>query len=250
MPTPRIIDLGRLSYADAYAQQLAHHEEVLAARESPSSHPTSDIHHPTSPDPGRILLVEHDPPVITISRRANARAHLLAAPDQLAAAGVELAETDRGGDITYHGPGQLIAYPILDLNFYHLGLHAYMRLLEQSIIDTIAKWGITGERDPAATGVWISPSHPTSLPSGPSKIAALGVRIRRWVSMHGLALNVTTNLDHFNLIVPCGLAGRGVTSMKQELGPGCPSMDEAKRALSRALVTNLEQARTAPTRPE
>ncbi len=274
MPAPRIIDLGRMSYADAYALQLAHHEEVLAARElaASSSHPTSHIPHPTSADPGRILLVEHDPPVITISRRAGARDHLTATPDMLARAGVTIAETDRGGDITYHGPGQLVVYPILDLNYYHLGLHAYMRLMEQAIIDTIATWGITGERDPSATGVWVRgqasrdqgikvsrgkdevassalPSIPqsldTSIPS--SKIAALGVRVRRWVSMHGLALNVSTNLDHFNLIVPCGLAGRGVTSMNQLLGTQCPTMDEVKRTLSENLATRLHEAALVAT---
>ena len=268
MSSHRIIDLGRLSYADAYAIQLAHHEEVLAARSSvpPSSHLTSDISHLTSPDPGRILLVEHFPPVITISRRVSARAHLLATAEQLARAGVELAETDRGGDITYHGPGQLVAYPILDLNYYHLGLHAYMRLLEQSIIDTIAKWGIVGERDPAATGVWISeqwkvdsghqssnrasecPLSTLHSPlSAPSKIAALGVRVRRWVSMHGLALNVTTNLDHFNLIVPCGLPGRSVTSMQQLLGAQCPTMAEVKLALVESLIRRLGAISTLQT---
>ncbi len=256
MPSPRVIDLGHRPYADAYALQLAHHEEVLAARDA------------GTPDPGRILLVEHDPPVITISRRAGARDHLTATPDQLAHAGVEVAQTDRGGDITYHGPGQLVVYPILDLNYYHLGLHAYMRLMEQAIIDTLATWHILGERDPSATGVWVRtngsthqgthaqseesaaassalPSIPQSLdPSIPSsKIAALGVRVRRWVSMHGLALNITTNLDHFNLIVPCGLAGRCVTSLHHELGDASPSMGEAKSFLCRSLIARLDQAR-------
>ncbi len=270
MPAPRIIDLGHLSYADAYAQQVAHHEEVLAARDSalPPSHLKSQISNLKSPaDPGRILLVEHDPPVITISRRAGVRDHLTATPDMLARAGVTIAETDRGGDITYHGPGQLVVYPILDLNYYHLGLHAYMRLLEQAIIDTIAMLGITGERDPSATGVWVQsqplkvqciqasggkgeiassvfPSMPqcldASMPS--SKIAALGVRVRRWVSMHGLALNVNTNLDHFNFIVPCGLAGRGVTSLERELGPRCPSMNDVKRELTNRLTARLQEA--------
>jgi lipoyl(octanoyl) transferase len=232
MPSPRVIDLGRISYLDAYQVQLSHHEEVLAARES------------GAPDPGRILLVEHDPPVITISRRPEARQHLMATPEQLARAGVEVQETDRGGDITYHGPGQLIAYPILDLNHYHLGLHTYMRLLEQSIIDTIATWGIPGERDPKATGVWVR-ALPPQDESSPGKIAALGVRVRRWVSMHGLAVNVTPNLEHFNLIVPCGLAGRGVTSMQKQLGSRCPPMEEFKRVLAASLTTQLLQASAA-----
>lgn len=258
---PRIINLGRIAYADAYALQLAHHEEVLAARES------------ATPDPGRILLVEHDPPVITISKRADAPKHLLATPRMLEQAGVTVAETDRGGDITYHGPGQLVVYPILDLNVYHLRLHDYMRLLEQSIIDAIAEWGVTGERDPSATGVWVrgeangakgsnganaesdrSLSAPFArfAPFGPSKVAALGVRIRRWVSMHGLALNITTNLDHFGLIVPCGLAGRPVTSLHRLLGDRCPSMEDAKSVLCASLVRNLHTHAAArpPARAE
>lgn len=243
-----------MAYADAYALQLAHHEEVLAARET------------SAPDAGRILLVEHDPPVITISKRADAPKHLLATPQMLERAGVTVAETDRGGDITYHGPGQLVVYPILDLNVYHLRLHDYMRLLEQSIIDAIAMWGVVGERDPSATGVWVrrvedeegraegvkrtravvgssnnqALSPPSALPlAHSSKLAALGVRIRRWVSMHGLALNVSTNLDHFGLIVPCGLAGRPVTSLRKLLGERCPSMADTKRVLCESLVRNL-----------
>jgi lipoyl(octanoyl) transferase len=212
-----------MPYADAYAVQTAHHEEVLAARES------------GSPDAGRILLVEH-PPVITVSRRAGARAHLIASESDLAVAGVMLAETDRGGDITYHGPGQLVVYPILDLNVYHLGLHAYMRLLEQAVIDTLAEFGLAGRRDPGATGVWLTPT---------AKIAAMGVRIRRWVSMHGLALNVSCDLDHFNLIVPCGLAGRGVTSLVAELGARCPGMDAVKTTICDALMVRLNEARAA-----
>jgi lipoyl(octanoyl) transferase len=150
-----------------------------------------------------------------------------------------VAETDRGGDITYHGPGQLVAYPILDLNAFGLRLHSYMRFLEDVVIATIAGFGITGVRDPGATGVWVAPERggaEASAPGGAArKICAMGVRVSRWVSMHGLALNVTTNLAHFDLIVPCGLAGRAVTSMERELGAACPSMDEVKAALVRSL---------------
>jgi lipoyl(octanoyl) transferase len=227
--TPSVIDLGRVSYSNAYQIQLAHHEEVLAARDS------------GTPDPGRILLVEHDP-VITISRRAGAAAHLLATAAQLERAGVAVAETDRGGDITYHGPGQLVVYPILDLNFYQLGLHAYMRLLEQTVIDTLAGFGVAGERDPTATGVWVRPRE--GPPDGPAaKIAAMGVRVRRWVSMHGLSLNVAPDLRHFDLIVPCGLAGRGVTSLEAELAPDCPSMPQAKESIAASLTALLAKAR-------
>jgi lipoyl(octanoyl) transferase len=167
--------------------------------------------------------------VITVSRRPGARTHLLADEARLAREGVTVAETDRGGDITYHGPGQLVVYPIVDLNRLGLGLHAYMRALEGAVIDLCADLGLDAARDPAATGVWI----------GPSKLAAMGVRVRRWVTLHGLALNVTTDLSHFDLIVPCGLAGRGVTSIERELGGRCPAMDIVKQELGRLLGVRL-----------
>lgn len=209
-------DLGRMNYVDALALQRQVHAEVVSGREGASE--------------GRarmaLLLVEHDPPVITISRRPGARQHLIATDAQLRAAGVEIAETDRGGDITYHGLGQLVVYPIFDLNALGFRLASYMRFLEQIVIDVLARFDIEGVRDPNATGVWVRNCAASS-----SKICALGVRVSKWVSMHGLALNVTTNLDHFNLIVPCGLVGRGVTSMQRELKERTPSMDEVKRAM-------------------
>jgi len=233
----RVIDLGRMDYAQAYALQVAHHEEVLAAREAGGGGDSDDARGPS--DPGRILLVEHDPPVITISRRQGVEGHLLAGRELLSAMGIEVRETDRGGDITYHGPGQLVVYPILDLNRYRLRLHDYMRLLEQAVIDTVGGFGVVAERDPppgSATGVWVA----GSVLGGPAKVCAMGVRIRRWVSLHGLALNVTTDLEHFRLIVPCGLAGRGVTSLQQELGAACPGMAAVKRALVENLTGALE----------
>lgn len=216
MPCIPVTDLGRMPYSEAYAVQLAHHDRVLAARETDGPH-------------AHLLLVEHAPPVITISRRTDARHHLLASPAMLERAGVTVAETDRGGDITYHGPGQLVVYPIVDLNFHGLGLHDYMRLLEASVIDACAAFGLATVRDPTATGVWTS---------GGRKVCAMGVRVRRWVTLHGLAINVTTNLDHFRLIVPCGLAGREVTSLEHEL-PHPPTIQQVKDALVRTLTARL-----------
>lgn len=213
------IDLGPLSYAEAYQRQTEHHVAVLANRES-NAFPA-----------GIILTVEH-PPVITISRRPNATTHLLASRDFLASQGIAVEETDRGGDITYHGPGQLVVYPIIDLNRVHLGLHDYMRLLEQVVIDTCETYGVIGHRDPGATGVWVQ--HNNQL----AKVAAFGVRVRRWVSMHGLALNVTTNLQHFSYIVPCGLAGRPVTSLQQLLTNHTPAME----AVRSEVVHRLQRA--------
>lgn len=218
-------DLGRASYAAGLSAQAEAFERVLGARGSgaPSG---------AQARAGEVLLVEHDPPVITVSRRPGARDNLLATPAMLASLGVDVAETDRGGDITYHGPGQLVVYPIVDLNALGWNLHRYMRELEGAVIRACARWGVEGRRDPSATGVWI----------GEAKVCAMGVRVRRWVTSHGLALNVAPALDHFNLIVPCGLAGRPVTSLARELGDACPPMDDVKSAL-------LEELRSAMVGP-
>jgi len=225
-PSPPLIvrDLDRMAYAEAFALQKQLQQEVIATRaERQDGYETMA---------GYLLLVEHDPPVITVSRRKTARQHLVATPDMLERAGIEVAETDRGGDITYHGPGQLVVYPILDLNRLGLRLHGYMRLLEEIVIDALARFNIRGQRDESATGVWVTPAGDDDDDAAAAKICAMGVRVSRWVSMHGLALNVTTNLQHFQLIVPCGLAGRRVTSMSALLGEACPSMNEVKHAVA------------------
>ncbi|MDG1838234.1 MAG: lipoyl(octanoyl) transferase LipB [Phycisphaerales bacterium] len=198
-------DLGTMSYGEALAMQRALQQEIIAGRGGELR-------------TGHLLFVEHTPPVITISRRAAASTHLLGTPDMLREAGVEVHETDRGGDITYHGPGQLVVYPILDLNLLELRLHGYMRWLEDRVLEVLAHFDIDGHRDADATGVWV----------GGRKICAIGVRVSRWVSMHGLALNVAPDLDHFKLIVPCGLRDREVTSMSRELGSNCPTMEAVK----------------------
>ncbi len=213
-----LVDLGRMAYAPAFERQRALHDAIVASREA------------GAPRIGTLVLVEHDPPVITVSRRPEARGHLLASGELLARHGVEVAETDRGGDITYHGPGQLVAYPIFDLNTLGLNLHAYMRMLEQAVIDTCSEVGVRTVRDPGATGVWTV----GSTGEAQAKIAALGVRVRRWVTMHGLALNVSTNLEHFDFIVPCGLAGRSVTSLEREL-KSTVQMEAVKASLVGAL---------------
>src|SRR5262245_58353646 len=197
-----------MRYRDALQLQRQWLDTITREREA-----AEQREQPITRSPGVILLLEHDPPVVTITARQGAASHLVASPETLARAGIEVEETDRGGDITYHGPGQLIAYPILDLNLLRLRLHDYMRLLESAVIDTCASFGIAAQRDACATGVWV-PQHnghaaPTSngtcATSTAAKICAMGVRIRRWVSMHGLALNVSTDLSHFDHIVPCGL---------------------------------------------
>lgn len=223
-PQLRAWDVGRISYSDAYALQLALHARLVAARESGGG-------------PASLLLLEHDPPVVTVSRRPSAAGNVLLSREALEARGVELAETDRGGDVTWHGPGQLVAYAIADLNAVGLRIHGWMRLLEQCVIGTIAHWGIAGARDESATGVWVG-GHDGQ---GGRKICALGVRVSRWCTFHGLALNVAPDLRHFDSIVPCGLVGRPVTSMEAELGgAGCaPPIAHVKRTLARACADAL-----------
>ncbi len=224
-----VIDLGRISYADAYAIQRVAQEEVIAAR---------GVGDPNRASAGRIYLLEHDPAVVTVSRRVGAAKNVLVSAERLAALGIDLVETDRGGDVTWHGPGQIVVYLVLDLNKLGLRIHGYLRLLEQAVIDTLAGLGVAAARDETATGVWV----------GSRKICAMGVRLSRWVSMHGIALNVEPDLSQFDLIVPCGLVGRGVTSLKRELADRCPSIAEMKALLAAKLVAALEDAATAAGR--
>jgi len=212
-------DLGRLGYRQAYERQLAEHERIMRAREDGAD------------EAGVILAVEH-PPVITVPPREIASEHVLASADHLRSLGVACEPTNRGGDVTYHGPGQIVLYPIVDLSRLGIKLHAYLRILEQSIIDTLAGFGLEGVRDQSATGVWLPHDGEPHR-----KIAAIGIRVRRWVTLHGLALNVRPDLGHFQLIVPCGLHGRPVTSMHAELSDRCPSVGDVRTAL----VENLRR---------
>ncbi|HUO07660.1 MAG TPA: lipoyl(octanoyl) transferase LipB [Phycisphaerae bacterium] len=211
----QIVDAGRMPYRPAWDLQLQLHQRVLAEEADYAA--------------GVLMLVEH-PPVITIGRRANAQQNLLASPKMLELRGVEVVETDRGGDITFHGPGQLVAYPIINLNRYGLNLHAYMRFLEEAVIRTLGQFEISGERSEGATGVWVRDPRAAASPDGLAKICAIGVKLRRWVTFHGIALNVTTDLSFFDLINPCGL-GRPVTSMQRLLPRTCPAVDQVKRTL-------------------
>jgi lipoyl(octanoyl) transferase len=233
-----ITDLGTLAYREAWRLQEAAHAEVLAGGVE------------------RILLVEH-PPVITLGRRSDRGEsgqprdvqHLVASPDYLQQLGVELVQSDRGGDITFHGPGQVVAYPIVRLNDHGLSVGGYVRSLERAVIATLADFGIQARRDESAVGVWVD--EPATGKA--AKICAIGVRIRRGVSLHGLALNVTTDLNYFNLIVPCGLAGRSVTSVQKLLGDAAPIIGEVREKLAGRLIEAftakpLEEATTEARR--
>jgi len=158
--------------------------------------------------PDTLLLLEH-PHVITLGVRVHHdRSHVVTPPAELARRGVEVHESGRGGDVTYHGPGQLVGYPIFDLNPDRRDLHRYVRDIEEALIQAVARFGVTAGRIPGLTGVWV----------GDDKVAAIGVRVSRWITSHGFALNVCTDLDYFGLIVPCGITDHGVTSLSRLLG--------------------------------
>jgi lipoate-protein ligase B len=187
-------DLGRAPYAETLALQKRLLGEVRDAEE----------------ERAHLLLVEHDPPVVTFGTSA-AEANLLADEAQLAREGIETHRIRRGGDVTYHGPGQLVAYPILRIDRHGRDVHAYLRSLEQVVIRTLEQLGISARRVEGLTGVWVGDENPR-------KVAAIGVGVKRWVSYHGLALNVQPNMRHFGLIVPCGISDRPVTSVAELLG--------------------------------
>ncbi|MFN7920708.1 MAG: lipoyl(octanoyl) transferase LipB [Bryobacteraceae bacterium] len=180
-------DLGRMPYAEAFRLQ----QQMVEERK-----------HALAPD--RLLFVEH-PHVVTLGRNAH-ETNVLASPEILSRAGIELHQTDRGGDVTYHGPGQVVGYPIIDLREWKRDVVAYVRAIEQVLIDFLSEHGLRGERATGMTGVWV----------GGAKVAAIGIHISRWVTSHGFALNVDTDLEYFRYIVPCGLS-KPVTSLR-ELG--------------------------------
>jgi len=163
-----------------------------------------------------LLLLEH-PPVITLGvKTRRGPSNIVASTEELEAQGVGVFETGRGGDVTYHGPGQLVGYPILDLKPDRQDVHRYVRDLEEVLILAIGRFGVEGHRVKGLTGVWVGP------PESEEKVAAIGVRISRWITSHGFALNVATDLGHFDLIVPCGIADRGVTSLERLVGRAVP----------------------------
>ncbi|MFM1756603.1 MAG: lipoyl(octanoyl) transferase LipB, partial [Bacteroidota bacterium] len=160
----------------------------------------------------RFIMVEH-PPVFTLGKNGK-REHVLVSEEQLQKLGIEFFHINRGGDITYHGLQQIVGYPIIDLDKFKTDLGWYLRSLEQVIIDTIAEYGLKGERSAGETGVWLEPNNPFMA----RKICAMGIKCSRWITMHGFALNVNTDLSHFEYIVPCGIQGKTVTSLEKELG--------------------------------
>ncbi|MBV43148.1 MAG: lipoyl(octanoyl) transferase [Crocinitomicaceae bacterium] len=215
-PRVHFLSLGRASYAPVWKQQenlmqsivqrkIARKKAGLSERER-SEDPELDL--PMS----HLLFVEH-PHVLTLGKSGDPE-NVVVTPARLKELGVEYFPINRGGDITYHGPGQLVGYPILDLDQFYTDIGKFMRMLEEAIILTCADYGVEAGRIEGLTGVWIDADQGMSA----RKIAALGVKCSRWVTMHGFAFNVNTDLDFFNLIVPCGIDDRGVTSLAKECG--------------------------------
>ena len=209
-------DLGNMEYGHAWDLQESVFRDIidkkLQNRLLPEDQQLSYRH--------QLLFVEH-PPVITLGKSADQK-NVLLRDEALAARGVQLFHINRGGDVTYHGPGQLVGYPILDLDQFTTDLGVYLRNIEEVIIRTLADYGLHGERSNGETGVWLNTGSLRAR-----KICAIGIRSSRWVTMHGFAFNVNTQLDHFNFIIPCGIPDKAVTSLEKELGNPVP-MDDVK----------------------
>jgi lipoyl(octanoyl) transferase len=221
------IDLGLIEYGQAWAYQEELHKGTLtlksANRETGPGQSQST--------PNYLIFCEH-PHVYTLGKSGDEN-HLLLDKDKLSSIGARFYPTNRGGDITYHGPGQLVVYPVLDLENFFTDIHRYMRTLEQSVIETLDYFGITAGRIPGLAGVWLDPGLPEAR-----KICAMGVKTSRWVTLHGLALNVNTDLSFFDHIVPCGIADKAVTSMQKELRAEV-SLEKVKAVMKDALGRNF-----------
>lgn len=211
-------DLGQIKYQQAWDVQENVFKQVVGhkVQQRQQEVKEANTHH--------LFFCEH-PPVITLGK-SGAQDNLLLNEDALNNLGIDFYKINRGGDITFHGPGQLVGYPILDLDEFFNDIHKYMRYLEEVIIQTIAEFGVVGERLDGATGVWLD----TNSPSKVRKICAMGVRASRWVTMHGWALNVNTDLDYFKYIIPCGITDKAVTSLQQEVGEKV-DMQEVKQVV-------------------
>ncbi|MDC0514952.1 lipoyl(octanoyl) transferase LipB [Flavobacteriaceae bacterium] len=202
--TIKIIDLGHKSYSESLEVQENYFNGTISLKRSNRK---TDNPQPTH---NYLLWVEH-PPVFTLGKSGKME-HLLVDKEALAEKGIEFYQTNRGGDITFHGPGQLVVYPIFDLDNFFTDIHKYLRFLEEAVIETLKEYGLNGSRSQGETGVWLEVGTPFAR-----KICAMGVRASRWVTMHGLAFNINTDLSYFDHIVPCGIQGKGVTSLSKEL---------------------------------
>lgn len=208
----RVLDLGRMAYEPAWEVQKSVAQDVIDGQAD------------------TLILVEHDP-VLTLGANFH-ESSLLFTVEQYKRMGIEVVRTDRGGDVTFHGPGQLVIYPIFDLKRHGQDLHRWMRDLEEAVIAALATFGIEGWRFPPHTGVWTGSHESQSDP--PRKIAAIGVKVRKWVSIHGIAINVENAMNEFGLIVPCGIVGYGVTNVNKVSQTGTTTVHGLKPAVMEA----------------
>lgn len=217
MRNVQLIDLGLKDYKETWNYQEELFQNIVDIKIDNRKNNT------TNKTPNYFIYVEH-PHVYTLGKSGD-MSNLLLNEAQLTEKGATFYKINRGGDITYHGPGQLVGYPIIDLDNFFTDIHKYLRFLEEVIIKTLAEYGIESERSEGETGVWLGVGTPFAR-----KICALGVRTSRWVTMHGFALNVNANLGYFDNIIPCGIKGKAVTSMEAELGKKIP-MEEVKEKI-------------------
>lgn len=215
-----IEDLGNRDYKDTWDYQEQLFDSIIEIKRRNRTENTDFS------TPNYFLFVEH-PHVYTLGKSGDIH-NLLVSEEVLAQKGAKFYKINRGGDITYHGPGQIVGYPILDLDNFFTDIHKYLRYLEETIIRTLAEYGIKGERSAGETGVWIDVGTPLAR-----KICAMGVRSSRWVTMHGFALNVNTDLGYFDNIIPCGIRGKAVTSLNVELGQAQVDIAEVKQHILR-----------------
>lgn len=212
-----VTDLGTKDYKETWDFQEEVFNSIIDIKNKNREKENKDI------TPNYLLFVEH-PNVYTLGKSGK-YSHLLISEEELVQKNATFYKIDRGGDITYHGPGQIVGYPILDLDNFFTDIHKYLRFLEEVIIKTLADYGIKGERSPGETGVWIDVGTPFAR-----KICAMGVRASRWVTMHGFAFNINADLSYFNYIIPCGIVDKSVTSLNQELGKNIP-LQEVKEKI-------------------
>jgi lipoyl(octanoyl) transferase len=222
----QIIELGVKSYTDSLKIQEELFQKIIDLKRK------NRIKDTQVPTENYLLWVEHTP-VITLGKSGKIK-HLLLDEKQLKEKGIEYYPSNRGGDITFHGPGQIVGYPIMDLDNFFTDIHKYLRYLEEAILLTLEEYDLKGARSIGETGVWLDVGTPFAR-----KICAMGVKASRWVTMHGFALNVNTNLSYFDYIVPCGIKGKAVTSLAKELGREI-SFDEVKDKLKVHLVNLFE----------
>ncbi|MEH6763749.1 MAG: lipoyl(octanoyl) transferase LipB [Aequorivita antarctica] len=222
-----VTNLGPKDYQETWDFQESLFQNILHIK---SNNRKDNLEQAT---PNYLLFVEH-PHVYTLGKSGHME-NLLISEEKLKAINAKFYKINRGGDITYHGPGQIVGYPILDLENFFTDIHKYLRLLEEMIIRTLAEYGLKAERSKGETGVWLDVGTPFAR-----KICALGVRASRWVTMHGFALNVNTNLGYFDNMIPCGIKGKAVTSLNVELGKVEISMEEVKEKLLKHFLVLFE----------